>query len=446
MVWHWAQSFLKTACPAFGSPGCRRRYAPISATTFSRSGFRSSRTVPHAFSTAQIASRSLPSRILRRWLAFSVLRGSFFASDGVEQLPRPRLPLQEQVDRQGLEFGVQVRVLRQHDLGDAGSSDRPSAARTRARKPAEPEASTAVDGSGSAGSLKAIRASRACRRTASGWSAETNRSRTAPASTEPDPEPGGEQLRVERRAGRRDRRRGCAGRPARSRGPQLLAPRLGHLPRPVRDTAERHCLGEPGVLVREPRRRSPATGSRSASGSPRRRSTTRGRSLASAGASLRSTRSTSLTNRPPCVGQERVEVLPDDRRDELVVAAGGQHLDQDRQRLQPLDLPRGDGDLEPHVGRGVAGQRHDPVADRGRRPGDVPGGPHAPGPERRGRRAPAAGGGTPAPAAPVPTSAQSACIRALPGRRVVEDQRLAAGRRTAGVFRSVSSRWAISRK
>ena len=38
----------------------------ISATTFSRSGFRSSRILPNAFSTAHSASRSLLSKIFRR--------------------------------------------------------------------------------------------------------------------------------------------------------------------------------------------------------------------------------------------------------------------------------------------------------------------------------------------------------------------------------------------
>ena len=76
---------------------------------------------------------------------------------------------------------------------------------------------------------------------------------------------------------------------------------------------------------------------------------------------------------------------------------------------------------------------------------EVPGGPDAPGPVARVGVVQQPGVELGLEAAGADQGPQAVHPR-LAGRRVVEDQRLAAGRRIAGVFRSARSRWAVSRK
>ena len=51
-----------------------------------------------------------------------------------------------------------------------------------------------------------------------------------------------------------------------------------------------------------------------------------------------------------------MEILPDDVRDQLVVAGVSEDFDEDRQRFHAVDLAGGDGDLELHLGRAFAAE------------------------------------------------------------------------------------------
>ena len=47
----------------------------------------------------------------------------------------------------------------------------------------------------------------------------------------------------------------------------------------------------------------------------------------------------------------RIQILPDDRRDQRIVAGVGQYVEQCRHRVDAVELARGDRDLQLHVGR-----------------------------------------------------------------------------------------------
>ena len=85
ILWHWAQSLLKTAWPATGSPGVRRIDLRIWATIRSRCGLRRSRIVPQIALTRAAISGSLLCWSWRSWLTFSADGGILLVADGGQQ-------------------------------------------------------------------------------------------------------------------------------------------------------------------------------------------------------------------------------------------------------------------------------------------------------------------------------------------------------------------------
>ena len=124
----------------------------------------------------------------------------------------------------------------------------------------------------------------------------------------------------------------------------------------------------------------------------------------------------SRTNGAAVLVEQRVQVLPDDVRDQRVVAAVGEHVEQDGERLDPFELPGGDRHLQPHVGRRVA---RPATTTLSRTVGiDLRACSRPPARPRRGspgRRGPAGASWKSARSGPAPTSAQRACSRALRG-------------------------------
>src|SRR5438128_8864473 len=74
-----------------------------------------------------------------------------------------------------------------------------------------------------------------------------------------------------------------------------------------------------------------------------------------------------------------MEIGPNDRWDELVLAAARQDIYQRRKGVQALDFPGRDGDLQLHVRRAVIGHRGDLVAHPGHDVMEVPCRSHSPG-------------------------------------------------------------------
>src|SRR4051794_9560519 len=62
--------------------------------------------------------------------------------------------------------------------------------------------------------------------------------------------------------------------------------------------------------------------------------------------------------------EHRVEVLPDDVRDQGIAAADGQGFEESHDRDKTLDLPRSDCGLEDHIQAGIVGEFTDPIEDR----------------------------------------------------------------------------------
>ena len=405
------------------------------------------------------AARVLAARAsLRTWLTFRASAAICLRGDRPRAGPRPQASrCGQQLDRPGLELGLQSWVMREHDLGDRGSSSRPSAARTlaaevggwtfgRSERPAPRRAPRRRSA--------AIRASRARSRAASGCSAEAKPSRDGRERL-PGPStrrPGARRRRYERRCG--GSRRGSGSRAARSRSRKRVELRSGDLARSgSRRPASiaRHC--RPTVAIRivpsvkQPRPDRPrVVGSASARPGCARRRAAGSPTMPATASSRRPTASrtneSSLALPAADAGSARRCAGSACRRRgapaRRAARAAGRRPSILRAAMATCSCTSGDGSPasdDDLLARPLASTcRMLPAArtPQARRPGSSWASSVA---------------WNSAPSVPLPTSAHRACIRALRGGRVVERPAARSLRRgSPASFRSASSRWAMSRK
>src|SRR5947209_136560 len=74
-----------------------------------------------------------------------------------------------------------------------------------------------------------------------------------------------------------------------------------------------------------------------------------------------------------------MQVLPDDVRDQWIVAARLEHREENRKGVEPFELWRGDDDLQQNVRRPVGGVGSDQMIQRR----TIANRPNGPGPDRR---------------------------------------------------------------
>ncbi len=112
--------------------------------------------------------------------------GKLVGEHRVEKFPRPRLALHDQIDRQRLQFGRELRVFGENDIGelrvvDAAQRGENARRQNRSRRRTAPRATS----SSNAGSRNAISASSACRRVAPARPAKPVRGALRPSRSSP---------------------------------------------------------------------------------------------------------------------------------------------------------------------------------------------------------------------------------------------------------------------
>jgi len=118
--------------------------------------------------------------------------------DGVQQLPGPRLPLEQQVDGEGLEFGFERRQLGQHDLGDLRVIQPPERRQNTGEEPRRARGEDLADNLGQRGVLERNQGVQSLEADGLGL---VHRGESLPDESgveRTDPKPGGKQLGVER--------------------------------------------------------------------------------------------------------------------------------------------------------------------------------------------------------------------------------------------------------